>query len=37
MDRSEPHMCAMKVGALTVMSGTAMTVCLVIAYILSRS
>ena len=37
MDRSEPHMCAMKVGALTLMSGTAMTVCLVVVYIVSHS
>jgi hypothetical protein len=36
MDRSEPHMCAMKVGALTVMSGTAMAVCLTVVYIFSH-
>lgn len=36
MDRSEPHMCAMKIGALTLMSGAAMTVCLVTVYIFSH-
>ena len=36
MDRSQHQMCAMKVGALTVMSGTAMAVCLTIVYIVSH-
>ncbi len=36
MDRSEPHMCAMKLGALTLMSGTAMAVCLTVVYIVSH-